>query len=181
MMADYTKLQLLQHGSILQGPPFRHCSAQPRGWQFPQPSCPTTVPLHGLQLQPRLLLQVFPWAVPPSAFIHCSTRGSSVAACGDVLCAVSTGCRGTWGAAGYCSQSHPCSLLTKLCHINPLKISLKSRPHPYLEKLPGKLEIPSSNALIIYPPDTVLLSCGHTMDFDLSQFYTYPKRCRTQA
>lgn len=30
-------------------------------------------------------------------------------------------------------------LLTKPCHISPLKISLKSHPHCYLEKLPGKL------------------------------------------
>lgn len=44
MMAGYIKLQLVQHGSIPQGPPFRHCSRTVPGVAAP----PALLPHHGL-------------------------------------------------------------------------------------------------------------------------------------
>lgn len=82
------------------------------GRQFPQPSCPTTAPLHGLQLQPGVLLWEYPWAVPPPDLIHCCPMGYSVAAWGDLPCAVPMACRGmacsstglSWAAGSCCSS-----------------------------------------------------------------------------
>ena len=41
-----------------------------------------------------LLLQGYPWAVPPLGHIHCCLVRSSMATCGDLLCVVPMGCRG---------------------------------------------------------------------------------------
>ena len=49
---------LLQHSSVPQHPPFRHCSTTaPTGSSSPIPPAPLQAPLSGLQLQPRVLLQ----------------------------------------------------------------------------------------------------------------------------
>lgn len=71
--------------------PGLHCSSTgPHRWQLPQTSYSTAVVstscssgLGLLQLQP-------PWG-----HIHCCTMGSSMAACGDLLCLMPMGCSGT--------------------------------------------------------------------------------------
>lgn len=50
-------------------------------------------PYHGPILQDCTAPAQAPWQ-PPSGHIHCLTAGSSMAACGVVLCVVPVGCRG---------------------------------------------------------------------------------------
>ena len=42
-----------------------------------------------------LILQGYPWVVPLSDHIHCCPVGSSMATCGDLLCMMPMGCKGT--------------------------------------------------------------------------------------
>lgn len=65
------------------------------GGSSPSPPAPPRAALHGLQLWPGLPRMGYPWAVPPSALIHCWTVGSSTVPCGDVLHVVPVVCRGT--------------------------------------------------------------------------------------
>ena len=59
----------------------------------PQPSNCTMTSSLRLQLWPRAAIWRYPQAVPPSGLIHCCTVSSSVAAWGDLLCAVLMHCR----------------------------------------------------------------------------------------
>lgn len=95
---------LIQHSSVLWGPPFRHCySMNPQG-QSSLSSSPPQAPFHELQLRGS------PWAVCPSGHIHCCTADSFMSAWGD-LYTVPVGCSGTtyfsmglsWAARSFCS------------------------------------------------------------------------------
>ena len=111
---------LLQHGSVPQGPPFRHCSSTaPTGGSS---SCPTV----GCSLQSAAPAWACScrgsvWTEAPSGPIHCCFVGSCMAARGDLLLVVPMGCRGQpdppWASPGLqrTSALHLEHLLTSFC------------------------------------------------------------------
>lgn len=82
-----------------EGPPFRNCSAWPL-WE----AAPLSSPAPQTAGLVQDFCRGFPWAVPPSGCIHCCAVGSSMAACGGLLCVVPMGCWGQpappWASSG---------------------------------------------------------------------------------
>lgn len=107
-------LQLFKHCSdITPYHGFHPSGAAPHGSSQAAPS--SLLPHHGpfymgCSSGPGMLLQGYPWAMPPSGLILCCTMGFSMAARGDLLCIVSVDCRGTdyssmgffWAAESFC-------------------------------------------------------------------------------
>lgn len=110
-------LQLFKHSSVTQGQSFRNCSSTapallPMGGSFPALLPHQGILLLGCSSSLACSCKGSPRAVSPSGLIHFFSTGFSMAVCGDLLCVVSVGCRGTacsivdhsWASGIFCSM-----------------------------------------------------------------------------